>query len=113
MKISLFGQITFQICLLVRCCVNLSTKEKEMRTRVYIGLAISLLLSVALVFGVQEEEILRLQLGDETLKTKTMAVSPGKIYAAKTGESVSFAQMIISRQWNFYEISFPGLNYLY
>jgi uncharacterized iron-regulated protein len=65
-----------------------------MRTRFHIGLAICLLLSVSHIFGIQEEEILRLQLGDETLRAKTMAVSPGRIYAAKKGESVSFAQMI-------------------
>ncbi|UCE39801.1 MAG: ChaN family lipoprotein [Candidatus Aminicenantes bacterium] len=62
--------------------------------RIHNILAICFLLSTALVFGGQEEKILRLQIGDETLRTKTMAVSAGKIYAANTGESISFSEMI-------------------
>jgi uncharacterized iron-regulated protein len=68
--------------------------ENKIMTRMNIILTIGILLSSILVFGGQEEEILRLQIGDETLKTKTMAVSPGKIYAAAAGEAVSFDEMI-------------------
>jgi uncharacterized iron-regulated protein len=57
-------------------------------------LAIFLLLFGGMGFGADEEEILQLQLGDETLKTKTMAVHPGKIYAANTGDPITFDQMI-------------------
>ncbi len=57
-------------------------------------LTIGLIILAALIFGGQEDDILRLQLGNETLKTKTMTVLPGKIYAANTGESISFDEMI-------------------
>lgn len=70
-------------------------KEKEIMKRMMIFLAIILAFSSGpQVFGDQEEEILRLKIGDRTLREKTMAVFPGKIYAAKTGESVSFIEMI-------------------
>jgi uncharacterized iron-regulated protein len=56
-------------------------------------LAIVLLLASVFVFGGQEE-LLRLQIGDENLREKTMVVTPGKISAAATGQAVSFAEMI-------------------
>jgi uncharacterized iron-regulated protein len=59
-----------------------------------IFLAISLILSAFMIFGDQEEEILRLQIGDEALREKTMAVYSGKIYAANSGIPVSFDEMI-------------------
>jgi uncharacterized iron-regulated protein len=62
--------------------------------RIMIFLAISLILSAFMIFGDQEEEILRLQIGDEALREKTMAVYSGKIYAANSGISVSFDEMI-------------------
>ena len=63
--------------------------------RIMIFLAISLILSAFMIFGDQEEEILRLQIGDEALREKTMAVYSGKIYAANSGISVSFDEMIL------------------
>jgi uncharacterized iron-regulated protein len=69
-------------------------KEKDIMKRKLNTLAICLLLFKVLVFGDQEEKIIRLQIGDEILKTKTMAVSPGNIYAADTQKSISFAEMI-------------------
>jgi uncharacterized iron-regulated protein len=69
-------------------------EEKENMSRIPQFLAISLILSAFMVFGDQEEEILRLRIGDKALREKTMAVSPGKIYAANTGNPVSFDEMI-------------------
>lgn len=63
-------------------------------SRIPLFLAISLILSAFMVFGDQEEEILRLQIGDEALREKTMAVSPGKIYEATSGKPISFGEMI-------------------
>ena len=63
--------------------------------RMMIFLAIIMtFLSGSQVFGAQEEEILLLRLGDETLREKTMAVFPGTIYAADSGEPISFEDMI-------------------
>jgi len=60
-----------------------------------IFLAIVLILSSgSQVFGDQEEEILRLKIGDEDLKEKTMAISPGEIYEAASGKPISFAEML-------------------
>ena len=53
-----------------------------------------LLLSAALVFGAEEDEILHLKIGDETLKEKTMLVSPGNIHEANSGKTISFVEMI-------------------
>ena len=69
-------------------------EEKETMKRIPLFLAISLILSAFMVFGDQEEEILRLRIGDKALREKTMAVSPGKIYAANSGNPVSFDEMI-------------------
>lgn len=69
-------------------------EEKETMNRIPLFLAISLILSAFMVFGDQEEEILRLRIGDKALREKTMAVSPGKIYAANSGNPVSFDEMI-------------------
>ena len=63
-------------------------------SRIKIFLSISLLLSATLVFGGEEDEILRLKIGDETLKEKTMAISPGEIYEASSGKPISFVEMI-------------------
>ena len=57
-------------------------------------LTIGLIILAVFIFGGQEDDILRLQLGKETLKTKTMTVLPGKIYAADNGKSISFDEMI-------------------
>lgn len=57
-------------------------------------LFVSFLLSTALVLGVEQDEILRLEIGDLALKDKTMAVSSGMIYDAKSGKPISFAGMI-------------------
>ena len=62
-------------------------------THIRIMLAIVFLVSSVFVFGGQEE-LLRLQIGDENLREKTMVVTPGKISAAATGQAVSFAEMI-------------------
>ncbi|MBW1947886.1 MAG: ChaN family lipoprotein [Deltaproteobacteria bacterium] len=63
--------------------------------RIMIFLAIVLILSSgSQVFGDQEEEILRLKIGDEDLKEKTMAISPGEIYEAASGKPISFAEML-------------------
>jgi uncharacterized iron-regulated protein len=64
--------------------------------RIKIFLSISLILSATLVFGGEEDEILRLKIGDETLKEKTMAISPGEIYEATSGKPISFPEMIQS-----------------
>jgi uncharacterized iron-regulated protein len=69
-------------------------EEKETMIRKHSILTIGLIILAALIFGGQEDDILRLQLGNETLKTKTMTVLPGKIYATNTGESISFDEMI-------------------
>ncbi len=69
-------------------------EEKETMNRIPLFLAISLILSAFMVFGDQKEEILRLRIGDKALREKTMAVSPGKIYAANSGNPVSFDEMI-------------------
>jgi uncharacterized iron-regulated protein len=69
-------------------------KENGMIKRIHIVLTISLLFSASLGRGADEREIFQLQIGDETLRTKTMAVYPGKIYASNTGKSISFDQMI-------------------
>ena len=62
--------------------------------RIKTFLLISLLLSATLVSGGEEDEILRLKIGDDTLKEKTMAIFPGEIYEATSGKSISFAEMI-------------------
>ena len=59
-----------------------------------IFLSMILLLSAALVFGAEEDEILHLKIGDETLKEKTMLVSPGNIHEANSGKTISFVEMI-------------------
>ena len=62
--------------------------------RIKTFLLISLLLSATLFSGGEEDEILRLKIGDDTLKEKTMAIFPGEIYEATSGKSISFAEMI-------------------
>ena len=62
--------------------------------RIKTFLLISLLLSATLVSGGEEDEILRLKIGDDTLKEKTLAIFPGEIYEATSGKSISFAEMI-------------------
>jgi uncharacterized iron-regulated protein len=57
-------------------------------------IAVILMLSVILVFADEEEDILLLKIGDNNLKEKTMTVFPDKIYAAKSGKIISFAEMI-------------------
>lgn len=56
--------------------------------------AIILMLSVMMIFADEEEDILRLKIGDTNLKEKTMTIFPDKIYAVKSGKSISFAEMI-------------------
>lgn len=68
--------------------------KKLIMKRIGIYSMIGFLLSSVLVYGSPQEEVLRLQIGDENLRTKTMAISPGKIFAAATGEEVSFDEMI-------------------
>jgi uncharacterized iron-regulated protein len=53
-----------------------------------------LLLSVVLGHADEEEDILLLKIGDNALKEKAMTVFPDKIYSAKSGKSISFAEMI-------------------
>jgi uncharacterized iron-regulated protein len=62
--------------------------------RIRLLLITVLFLSSSLIYGLQENEILRLKIGDETLKEKTMAISPGEIYEANSGKPISFAEMI-------------------
>ena len=62
--------------------------------RKYFLIAGILLILVWTVFAEGEEEILRLKIGNNALKEKAMEIFPGKIYAADTGKSVSFADMI-------------------
>jgi uncharacterized iron-regulated protein len=57
-------------------------------------LLIILLLAATLVFGEEEDKILRLKIGDEALKQKTMSVLPGKIYESASGKSIPFDEMI-------------------
>ena len=62
--------------------------------RIHIIMVIGIVLSSGLVFGIQEQDLLRLKIGDETLSKKTMSIFPGKIYASDSEESISFAEMI-------------------
>ena len=56
--------------------------------------AIILIISAIVLFADEEDNILLLKIGDSSLKDKTMAVFPDKIYAAKTGKPISFDEMI-------------------
>lgn len=47
-----------------------------------------------LSYGEEEDKSLVLKIGNEALKNKTMAVSPGKIYSARAGKAISFEKMI-------------------
>ena len=42
----------------------------------------------------QEKDILKLKVGDRELREKTLDVEQGKIYSLKTGEEVTFDQMV-------------------
>ncbi|MCJ7580221.1 MAG: ChaN family lipoprotein [Candidatus Aminicenantes bacterium] len=42
----------------------------------------------------EEDKVLLLKIGDKNLREKVMPISPDKIFSAKEGKSVSFAQMI-------------------
>lgn len=53
-----------------------------------------LLMSVVLGHADEEENILLLKIGDNALKEKDMTVFPDQIYSAKSGKSISFAEMI-------------------
>lgn len=64
-----------------------------MKTRCVLFLFI-IVLCVVMASGDEEEQILRLNIGDHALRDKIMAITPGKIYSAKSGKSVSFAEMI-------------------
>jgi uncharacterized iron-regulated protein len=67
--------------------------EKDMKTR-SIPFLFIIVLCVVMAIGDEEEQILRLNIGDQALKDKIMVIAPGKIYSAKSGKSVSFAEMI-------------------
>jgi len=45
------------------------------------------------VYGVEDESLL-LKIGNPKLKNKTMVIFPGNIYSARTGEVISFSEMI-------------------
>jgi uncharacterized iron-regulated protein len=62
--------------------------------RIKVFLLINMLLAATLVFGQEEDKILRLQIGDLALKQKTMSVLPGKIYESASGKAISFDEMI-------------------
>ncbi len=62
--------------------------------RKYILFVFILVLAVIVVFANEEIDILRLKIGNKSLREKTMQISPGKIYAASSGKSISFAAMI-------------------
>ncbi len=53
-----------------------------------------LIIFAGMVFAEEEAEILRLKIGDNVLKEKTMTITAGKIYSADTGEPISFDGMI-------------------
>jgi uncharacterized iron-regulated protein len=53
-----------------------------------------LIIFAGMAFAQEEAEILRLKVGDNILKEKTMTVTAGKIYSADTGEPISFDSMI-------------------
>ncbi len=58
-------------------------------------LIVALLLFSVVLWGADEEkDILLLKIGDNALKEKTMTVLPDQIYSAKSGKSISFADMI-------------------
>ena len=67
--------------------------EKNMKTRSLLFLFI-IVLCVIMASGDEDEQILRLNIGNPALKDKIMAITPGKIYSANSGKSVSFAEMI-------------------
>ncbi len=52
------------------------------------------MISALVSFAEEETDILRLQIGKNTLKEKTMTIFPDKIYAAESGKSVSFVEMV-------------------
>jgi len=52
------------------------------------------ILSAVMTFADEEEQILRLKIGNKELKDKVMEVTPGTIYSTKNGKSVPFALMI-------------------
>lgn len=52
------------------------------------------MISALVSFAEEEADILRLQIGKNTLKEKTMTIFPDKIYAAENGKSVSFVEMV-------------------
>lgn len=58
-------------------------------------LVLFILISVPLmVFGEKEDEILSLKIGNKDLKDKTMEITAGKIFFARSGSPVSLAKMI-------------------
>jgi uncharacterized iron-regulated protein len=59
-----------------------------------IFLSMILLLSAPLICGAEEDEILRLKIGNGILREKTMLVSPGNIHEANSGKTISFVEMI-------------------
>jgi uncharacterized iron-regulated protein len=52
------------------------------------------ILSAVMTFADEEEQILRLKIGDKDLIDKVMEVTPGTIYSTNKGKSVPFALMI-------------------
>ena len=59
-----------------------------------IFLSMILFLSAPLICGAEEDEILRLKIGNGILREKTMLVSPGNIHEANSGKTISFVEMI-------------------
>ncbi len=57
-------------------------------------MVLMILSSAVMTFADEEDRILRLKIGDEDLKDKTMEISAGTVYSAKKGEPISFDDMI-------------------
>jgi len=64
-----------------------------MNTRKLLVLGMIVFASLSL-FGEEEGQVLRLNLGDKNLKDKTMTITTDKIFSARTGKTVSFSEMI-------------------
>lgn len=67
-----------------------------------IGMLIFILMHVFFLYSGQEEidqeRILKLEIGDKNLKGKLVSVYPGKIFAARTGKEILFEKMIEDMQ---------------
>ncbi len=64
-----------------------------MNTKKLLVLGMIVFASLSLA-GKEEEQVLRLNIGDKKLKDKTMTITADRIFSARTGKPVSFSDMI-------------------